>query len=58
MFGILIAYAIGFSLPLAALMLGVSFGKSAIRLKKANTVIRLTAGVLLIGVGFYFINSI
>ena len=57
MFGVLIAYAIGFSLPLAALMLGVSFGKSAIRFKKADTVIRRAAGVLLIGVGFYFFRS-
>ncbi|MCL5268997.1 MAG: hypothetical protein M1457_00215 [bacterium] len=54
MFGVLIAYAIGFSLPLTALMLGVSFGKSAIRLKNADTAIRLAAGVVLIGVGFYF----
>ena len=54
MFGLLIAYAIGFSLPLAALMLGVSFGKSAIRFKKADTAIRLAAGVVLIAVGFYF----
>ncbi len=57
MFGLLIAYAIGFSLPLAALMLGVSFGKSAIRFKKADTVIRLTAGVVLIAVGFYLFYS-
>lgn len=57
MFGLLIAYAIGFSLPLTALMLGVSFGKSAIRLNKADTVIRLVAGVVLIAVGFYFLNS-
>ena len=57
MFGLLIAYAIGFSLPLAALMLGVSFGKSAIRFNKADTVIRLVAGVVLIAVGFYFLNS-
>ncbi len=57
MFGVLIAYAIGFSLPLAALMLGVSLGKSAIRFKKVDTVIRLAAGVVLIGVGFYFLSS-
>ncbi len=57
MFGLLIAYAIGFSLPLAALMLGVSFGKSAIRFKKADTVIRLAAGVVLIAVGFYLFYS-
>lgn len=57
MFGVLIAYAIGFSLPLSALMLGVSFGKSALRFKKADTVMRLAAGVILIGVGFYFFDT-
>lgn len=57
MFGVLFAYAIGFSLPLAALMLGVSFGKSAIRFKKADTVIRYIAGIVLIAVGFYFFST-
>ncbi|MFA6472636.1 MAG: cytochrome c biogenesis protein CcdA, partial [Candidatus Latescibacterota bacterium] len=57
MFGLLISYAIGFSLPLTALMLGVSFGKSALRFKEADTVIRITAGVVLIVVGFYFFNT-
>lgn len=58
MFGMLGAYAIGFSLPLTALMLGASFGKSAIRFKMADTAIRLSAGVVLIGVGFYFFSSV
>jgi len=57
MFGILSAYAVGFSLPLAALMLGVSLGKSAIGFKKADSIIRLFAGVILIGVGFYFLST-
>ncbi len=57
MFGVLGAYAIGFSLPLAALMLGVSLGKSAIGFKKADFVIRLVAGVMLIVVGFYFLST-
>jgi cytochrome c biogenesis protein CcdA len=55
---ILIAYAIGFSLPLAAIMLGVSFGKSVAGAKKAEAVIRIVAGVLLIAAGFYFLASI
>lgn len=55
---LLIAYAIGFSLPLAALMLGVSFGKMALRAKKVETAIRITAGVLLIGAGFYFLGTL
>ncbi|HUS71667.1 MAG TPA: cytochrome c biogenesis protein CcdA [Sedimentisphaerales bacterium] len=54
---ILIAYAIGFSLPFAAIMLGVSFGKSAIKAKKAETAIRIIAGVLLIAAGFYFLGT-
>jgi len=57
MFGILGAYAVGFSLPLAALMLGVTIGKSAIGFKKADSAIRLVAGVVLITVGFYFLST-
>ena len=57
MVAILIAYAIGFSLPLAAIMLGVSFGTSSIKAKKAEAVIRIVAGVLLLVVGFYFLAT-
>jgi cytochrome c biogenesis protein CcdA len=57
MFGILSAYAVGFSLPLAALMLGVTLSKSAIGFKKADAAIRLVAGVVLIVVGFYFLST-
>ncbi len=57
MFGVLIAYAFGFSLPLSALMLGASFGRSALRFQKADMVMRLGAGILLIGVGFYFFDT-
>lgn len=56
MLGILSAYAIGFSLPLAALMLGISLGKS-IGFKKADIVIRVIAGIMLIAVGFYFLST-
>lgn len=57
MLGILIAFAIGFSLPLAALVLGVSFGKAAIKAQKAEVIIRVGAGIALIGVGFYFLSA-
>lgn len=53
----LIAYAVGFSLPLAAIMVGVSFGASSIRAKRAEAVIRTIAGVLLILAGFYFLAT-
>ena len=54
---IMAAYAVGFSLPLALIMLGVSFGKSAIKAKRAETAIRIIAGVLLIVAGFYFLAT-
>ncbi len=55
--GIMAAYAVGFSLPLAVIMLGVSFGKSAIKAKRSETAIRIVAGVLLIVAGFYFLAT-
>ncbi len=55
---IMAAYAVGFSLPLAVIMLGVSFGKSVIKAKRTETAIRIVAGVLLIGAGFYFLATI
>lgn len=55
MAAVLVAYALGFSLPLAALVLGVSFGTAAVSAKRAETGFRVVAGILLIGAGFYFL---
>jgi cytochrome c biogenesis protein CcdA len=55
MVGILVAYALGFSLPLGALMLGVSLATAAVKFKNMETIVRRVAGVLLIGAGFYFL---
>jgi len=55
MAGILVAYALGFSLPLGALMLGVSFATAAVKFKNVELVVRRLAGVVLIGAGFYFL---
>ena len=55
MAGILVAFALGFSLPLGALMLGVSFAAAGAKLKGLESVVRRVAGVVLIGVGFYFL---
>jgi cytochrome c biogenesis protein CcdA len=57
MAGILVAYALGFSLPLGALMLGVSFATAAVKFKGMEAVVRRVAGVVLIGVGFYFLGT-
>lgn len=57
-FAILIAYAIGFSLPLAGIILGVSLGKSVARAKTVVTAIRVVAGIILIAAGFYFLATL
>ena len=49
------AFAIGFSLPLSAILFGVSFGKASIKAQKAEAAIRIIAGVLLVGVGLYLL---
>lgn len=55
MSAVLVAYAIGFSLPLGALMLGVSFGAAAVKFKGLESAVRGLAGVLLVVAGFYFL---
>ncbi len=55
---IMAAYAVGFSLPLALIMLGASFGKSVIKAKRTETTIRIIAGTLLIVAGFYLLGTI
>ena len=51
------AFAVGFSLPLSAILFGVSFGKASIKAQKADAVIRAIAGVLLVGAGLYLLAS-
>ena len=51
------AFAIGFSLPLAAILFGVTFGKASIKAQKADTAIRVVAGVLLVCAGFYLLAT-
>ena len=48
-------YAIGFSVPLGAVLLGVSLGKARFLPKGADTAVRWIAGGILIIVGFYFL---
>ena len=55
MTAVLVAYAIGFALPLGALMLGVSFGAAAVKFKGLESAVRGLAGVLLVAAGFYFL---
>jgi len=52
------AFAIGFSLPLAAILFGVSFGKASLKAQKLDAVIRAIAGVLLVCAGFYLLTIV
>ena len=51
------SFALGFSLPLAAILFGVSFGKASIKAQKTNAVISTVAGVLLVGAGLYLLAT-
>jgi cytochrome c biogenesis protein CcdA len=48
-------FAIGFSIPLGAVLLGVSLGKTTIVAKNADIAIRWISGVILLVAGFYFL---
>lgn len=50
-------FGVGFSLPLAAILFGVAFGKASLKMRKVDAVIRTVAGVLLIGGGFYLLAA-
>lgn len=51
------AFAVGFSLPLSAILFGVSFGKASIKAQKADAAIRAVAGILLVGAGLYLLAT-
>lgn len=52
---LLAMFAIGFAIPLGAVMLGVSLGKFSLAAKGADTVTRWIAGAVMIAAGFYFL---
>jgi len=51
------AFGVGFSLPLGAVLFGVAFGKASLKAQKAEAAIRVVAGVLLVGAGFYLLAT-
>jgi cytochrome c biogenesis protein CcdA len=48
-------FAIGFSIPLGAVLLGVSLGKTTLVARNADVAIRWFSGVILLVAGFYFL---
>lgn len=52
---LLAMFAVGFSIPLAAVLLGVSLGKTALLSKNADTAVRWVSGLILLIAGFYLL---
>lgn len=52
---LLAMFALGFSLPLSAVLLGVTLGKLALMSKTADTAIRWISGCMLLVAGFYLL---
>ena len=52
---LLAMFALGFSLPLGAVLLGVSLGKTALLTKSTDTAIRWVSGCILLVAGFYLL---
>jgi cytochrome c biogenesis protein CcdA len=51
------AFGVGFSLPLGAILFGVAFGKTSLKAQKAEAIIRVVAGALLVVAGFYLLAT-
>jgi cytochrome c biogenesis protein CcdA len=56
--GILASFGLGFGLPFAAAMLGLSLGRSAEIARRAARPIQLVAGAILVLAGFWMLHSI
>ena len=54
---ILVVFALGFVFPLVAIMLGIGMGKSFTIMEKIDKPLRIVSGLLLIGLGFWFLAS-
>lgn len=52
------SYAVGFSLPLGALILGISLGGLSLASKGMDKFLRWIAGAILVIIGFYFLLSL
>jgi cytochrome c-type biogenesis protein len=51
-------FGLGFSIPLVAVLLGASLGKWALKATKIMPIVKVVAGLLMLGVGFYFLVTI
>ena len=52
---LLAMFAIGFSIPLGAILMGVSLGSVSLKIKGIDKAVRFIAGIVLVAAGFYFL---
>lgn len=52
---LLTMFAVGFSIPLGAILMGVSLSKVSFAAKGIDKIIRYVAGIILVAAGFYFL---
>ena len=48
-------FAVGFSIPIGAILMGVSLSSVSLKVKGIDTAIRFIAGIILVVAGFYFL---
>jgi len=53
---ILTLFALGFTMPLVAIMLGIGLGKTAKFMEKLDRPLRLISGLFLVGIGIWFMT--
>jgi cytochrome c biogenesis protein CcdA len=51
-------FAVGFSIPLVAVLLGASLGKWTLGTSRVMPVVKTVSGLVMLAVGFYFLLSI
>lgn len=51
---VLVLFALGFTLPLVAVMLGIGLGRASKWMEKMDKPLRIVSGLLLLGLGFWF----
>lgn len=54
---LLAMFAVGFSIPLGAVLLGISLGKTALQFKNADIAVRWVSGCILLFAGFYLLAT-
>ncbi len=55
---IMMLFAVGYTLPMAVAMLGISLGRLAGFARRAAKPVRVVAGILLLGVGFWLLGTL